>query len=202
MNRAVSVLALLLVLLSCLMGTATAHELRPAFLEISDRGQDTYDVLWKVPARGEFQLSLAVRFPDDCKTVVPVTNEQTGLAAISRWRIDCDGGLSGKTVTIDGLSSTYTDVLVRMIHADGTLQTSILSPDSPMLTIAPSPTAWDTARTYFVLGVEHILTGIDHLLFVLALLLLIPNLRLLVETVTAFTVALSILISLEGFVWY
>jgi hydrogenase/urease accessory protein HupE len=109
--------------------------------------------------------------------------------------------LSGKTVTIDGLSSTYTDVLVRMIHADGTLQTSILSPDSPMLTIAPSPTAWDTARTYFVLGVEHILTGIDHLLFVLALLLLIPNLRLLVETVTAFTVAHSITLAFAAFGW-
>ncbi len=34
------------------------------------------------------------------------------------------------------------------------------------------------ARTYFLLGVEHILSGIDHLAFVLALLILLAGLRL------------------------
>ena len=54
------------------------------------------------------------------------------------------------------------------------------------------PTAGEVARTYFVLGVEHILLGVDHLLFVLGLLLLVGNWRRLVVTVTAFTVAHSI----------
>ena len=48
------------------------------------------------------------------------------------------------------------------------------------------------SRTYFVLGVEHILLGIDHLLFVLGLLLLVGNWKRLIVTVTAFTVAHSI----------
>ncbi len=47
-------------------------------------------------------------------------------------------------------------------------------------------------RTYFVLGVEHILLGIDHLLFVLGLLLLVGSPKRLIVTVTAFTVAHSI----------
>ena len=48
------------------------------------------------------------------------------------------------------------------------------------------------ARTYLVLGVEHILLGIDHLLFVLALLLVVKGAGRVVATVTAFTVAHSI----------
>jgi hydrogenase/urease accessory protein HupE len=47
-------------------------------------------------------------------------------------------------------------------------------------------------RTYFLLGVEHILSGIDHLMFVLALLLLVKGVRRVVVTVTAFTLAHSL----------
>ena len=50
----------------------------------------------------------------------------------------------------------------------------------------------EVARTYLVLGVEHILLGIDHLLFVLALLLIVRGGRRIVLTITAFTVAHSI----------
>ena len=52
--------------------------------------------------------------------------------------------------------------------------------------------AWEVARTYLVLGVEHILFGIDHLLFVLALLLVVKGAGRVVATVTAFTIAHSI----------
>src|SRR5262249_12390020 len=45
-------------------------------------------------------------------------------------------------------------------------------------------------------GIEHILFGFDHLLFVLALILIVRNTRLLLLTVTAFTVAHSITLSL------
>ena len=48
------------------------------------------------------------------------------------------------------------------------------------------------ARTYFLLGVDHILTGFDHLMFVLALMLLIHDRWMLVKTITAFTIAHSI----------
>ncbi|MBK3745144.1 HupE/UreJ family protein [Paraburkholderia aspalathi] len=49
-----------------------------------------------------------------------------------------------------------------------------------------------TGRTYFLLGVLHIMLGIDHLLFVFALLLLIRKRKALLLTVTSFTVAHSI----------
>ena len=35
---------------------AGAHESRPAFLELKQTAEDTYDVVWKVPARGDRRL--------------------------------------------------------------------------------------------------------------------------------------------------
>lgn len=52
------------------------------------------------------------------------------------------------------------------------------------------------ARTFVAEGIEHILTGYDHLLFVLALMLIVRNGRTLLLTVTAFTAAHSITLTL------
>lgn len=61
-----------------------------------------------------------------------------------------------------------------------------------------SPGRFEVARTYTVLGIEHILMGVDHLLFVLALLLLVDSRRRLLVTITAFTVAHSITLALAS----
>jgi hydrogenase/urease accessory protein HupE len=45
-------------------------------------------------------------------------------------------------------------------------------------------------------GIEHILFGFDHLLFVLALILIVRSGRVLLWTITAFTIAHSITLSL------
>jgi hydrogenase/urease accessory protein HupE len=185
-------LALLVILCGMGIGCAGAHELRPAYLEILETEPETYAILWKVPARGEYRLSLHVRLPETCaETRAPVTTI-ADAASTSRWRVHCPGGLAGRTILIDGLVATYTDALARIVRADGTVQTQRLTPDFPELIVVASPTSLDTARTYFLLGVEHIMLGFDHLLFVVALLLLIGEPRRLVGAITAFTVAHSI----------
>jgi hydrogenase/urease accessory protein HupE len=169
-----------------------AHELRPAYLEITQSAPEDFDVLWKVPARGEFRLSLQVELPDVCEDATPRIATNVDAASITRWQVHCRGGLADRQIAIDGLSVTYTDVLVRIVRIDGTVQTTRLTPDAPDMLVAAAPSTTDTARTYFTLGVQHILLGVDHLLFVLALLLLIRGTWVLVETITAFTVAHSI----------
>jgi hydrogenase/urease accessory protein HupE len=52
------------------------------------------------------------------------------------------------------------------------------------------------ASTYVSIGIGHILLGFDHLLFVLALVMIVKSTRRLLVTVTAFTVAHSITLSL------
>jgi hydrogenase/urease accessory protein HupE len=98
----------------------------------------------------------------------------------------------GHPIAIDGLSATMTDVLVRMEGLDTKTQTTRLTPSAPSFVVEAAPKATEVARTYLVLGVEHILLGIDHLLFVLALLILVKGTRRLIWTVTAFTLAHSL----------
>src|SRR5690242_15316651 len=43
---------------------ATAHEVRPAYLQLDQTAADTYDVFWKVPGRGDMRLGLDVVLPD------------------------------------------------------------------------------------------------------------------------------------------
>jgi hypothetical protein len=57
MSRALWLLAIVLML--GLGARAQAHELRPAYLELRQTGPETWDVLWKVPARGDLQLAIA-----------------------------------------------------------------------------------------------------------------------------------------------
>jgi hypothetical protein len=169
-----------------------AHELRPAYLELRQTGLDTYDVLWKVPARGEdLRLALYVMFPDDCQQTTP-RRTFTGGAYVEHWRMQRPGGLTGGTVRIDGLSSTLTDVLVRVGRLDGTTHVARLTPSAPSFIVEASPGRWQAAATYVKLGVEHIMLGVDHLLFVLGLLLIVQSRVLLLNTITAFTVAHSI----------
>ena len=186
---------LVFMLLLFLCSPALAHEVRPAYLELHQVSRDSYDVLWKVPARGEtLRLSLDVRFPDRCAAGEPA-GVFSGGAHTQRWRIQCAGGLDGATVSIVGLSSTLTDVLVRVEGLDGATQIKRVIPANPSFIVEGSPGHWDIVRTYGALGVEHILTGVDHLLFVLALFIITTGGWKLVKTITAFTVAHSVTLS-------
>ncbi len=185
------VLALLIPLAAWLVPAAHAHEVRPGYLEVRQVDNQTFDVLWKVPANGEYRLRLHARLPNECKGA-PTQGTFVGGAFVERWRANCPGGLVGRTIFIDGLSATRTDVLARIEWQDGTTQAVRLTPENTEFEVTAAPSALEVAKTYFVLGVEHILLGIDHLLFVLGLLFLVGNWRRLVATVTAFTVAHSI----------
>jgi hydrogenase/urease accessory protein HupE len=182
---------------------ASAHEMRPGYLDIRETTVDTYDVLWKVPALGDdMRLSLYVRFADDVEILTEPVSGFLGGAHTQRMRIHRAGGLTGSIVHIDGLESTFTDVLIRLERANGVEFTQRLTPDAPSYIFEAEPGYGQVAWTYFVLGVEHILLGIDHLLFVLALLIVVVGWRKLVGTITAFTVAHSITLALAalGFV--
>jgi hydrogenase/urease accessory protein HupE len=67
-----------------------------------------------------------------------------------------------------------------------------LTAAEPVATIAAKPDRLQVAKTYFVIGVEHILFGYDHLLFVVSLVLLLSGFWTIAKAVTAFTIAHSI----------
>ena len=184
---------LLLIFLAALEAGLSAHEVRPAYLELRQTALDTYDALWKVPGQGEnLRLGLYVEFPDGSTNVTAPRASMANNAFTERWTVQRAGGLTGGTIHIAGLTATMTDVLVRLERLDGSAQVTRLTPSAPSFVVEAAPRAAQVAATYLKLGIEHILLGIDHLLFVLALLILVKGTRRLIATVTAFTVAHSL----------
>lgn len=195
-----AILCLAIVWSFLLSTAAVAHEVRPAYLQLSEEGPGEFSVLWKVPMQGEMRLALKPQFSGKTRSSMPVSRMVSG-AAIDSWTLKTPA-LRGQTLSIGGLEATMTDVLARVEYLDGTSWTERLTPRAPAAVIPAAETALDVAWVYLKLGVEHILFGVDHLLFVLALLLLTRGLGLLVKTVTAFTIAHSITLALAtlGFV--
>ncbi len=169
-----------------------AHEVRPGYLELVETETDDFDVLWKVPARGNLRLGIYPLLPDNCEATSRIVTRTTGGSFSDHWTVNCPGGLTNGSIYIDGLSGTLTDTLVRISLADGTSRVSRLTPAVPSFQIPATPTWTQTANTYLGLGIEHILLGIDHLLFVFALLLLVQGWRQVLITITAFTAAHSL----------
>jgi hypothetical protein len=193
-------LVLAALLLSGLLGPFQAHEVRPGYLALRQIDTETWDLMWKVPAKGDRRLALDVQLPENCHNGEPGMRFVNG-AYIERWHTRCSGGLSGREIGIAGLPATRTDVLARVSRADGTAQTVRLTPSTPAFTVSAAANGWQVVRTYLALGVEHILLGIDHLLFVLALLFLVGGWRRLIGTVTAFTLAHSLTLAAATLGW-
>jgi len=192
---------LALVLLGLLAGSASAHEVRPAYLRIHQVTADRFDLLWRVPSRGDLKLAIDVRMPDNCGEPEDRRAWKDEGTWIEQWSQTCSGGLSGRRIEIAGLSSTVIDALARVERLDGTSQVARLTPADPGFAVTDSESFLEIASTYLQLGVEHILLGFDHLLFVLALLMLVPNLRTLLWTITSFTLAHSLTLAAATLGW-
>jgi len=87
------------------------------------------------------------------------------------------------------------------IEWPGGVQQFAFQPDAREAQVSVAPTAGPSrgAGSFFLLGIEHILTGYDHLLFLLALLLRGGNVWSLLKIITAFTIAHSITLALAAF---
>lgn len=186
-------LAIALAVLLFWVTPASAHESRPAYLDIRELPSGQYEVLWKRPARGDQALGLSVGWPGSCSEVTAGTGRAVPGALVERGLIDCGAdGLVGQRIVIEGLEGMRTDTLVRVAFGDGTAQSNLVKPSAPWVDIEGPRPALAVSGEYFVLGIEHILLGLDHLLFVLGLTLIVRRTALLVKTITAFTIAHSL----------
>lgn len=179
-------------------GAAWAHEIRPAYLQVDEVLPSTYDVLWKVPRTDTTVPDIEPQF--DAALTLQESGGPTLLAGfiVYHYRLSGDGGLPGTSLKIRNLARSTIDVLINLNQLDGSKQTFLLHPTDNSVEIPLAPSKWTVVVAYIKLGVEHILLGIDHLLFVLALILLTKGWGNIVRTVTAFTLAHSITLSLAA----
>jgi hydrogenase/urease accessory protein HupE len=190
-------LAGLLAALMVPMQPAHAHEVRPAYLQIDEVGPGRYQLLWRTPVLAGMRLPVVLRLPDEIHDVIEPAAQELSDSLVERRLFDAGSqGLAGRRIEFVGLQATLTDVLVRVQMLDGTHSSTLVRPSQPWVDITTSRGPFGVAGAYLMHGTEHILFGYDHLLFVLALILIVRSTRMLLLTVTAFTVAHSITLSL------
>jgi hydrogenase/urease accessory protein HupE len=175
---------------------ASAHDARPAYLEITETTPGRYAVLWRTPLLSGSPLPVRLGFPESIRNVTDPARRALPDSVIERRLVEADGDLAGKRIEFVGLQGTITDVLVRIQSLDGTMTTTLVRPSQPWIEIEARQGRLAVVAAYLAHGVEHILFGFDHLLFVLALVLIVRDWRVLLWTVTAFTLAHSITLSL------
>ncbi|MEG0348808.1 MAG: HupE/UreJ family protein [Acinetobacter sp.] len=175
-----------------------AHEIRPAYLQINQSTPHTYQVLWKVPSKGETVLDIRPEFTN--QFVLQPSSSETILDGFVIYHYNLSGktDLLGTPLSIKNLPHTTIDVLVNIHLLDGQKYTLLIQPSANQITIPQSPTKWNVFKTYTILGIEHILLGFDHLLFVLALIILTKGVMRIVKTITAFTIAHSITLGMAS----
>ncbi|NNE57614.1 MAG: HupE/UreJ family protein [Hellea sp.] len=172
---------------------ASAHEVRPAFLKITETADAEYYVSWKQPVNAGKRLRLEPVFPVGCETTEPKRSFGSGTL-VDNFEVTCD--LHSGIIEIAGLENTLTDVFVEIAYLDGEIKRQLLKPSSPSINLSTAEGAKTSA--YLWIGVEHILLGWDHLLFVIGLVLLV-NRRQIIGVATSFTIAHSLTLALAAF---
>ena len=189
--------ALLLALLS---SPARADDLRPGYLDWTENKPGEWAVTWKAPLLGGLATRARPLLPEGCM-IEETARRLAGPALIETARVRCEHPLAGRAIGLDGLERSFSDALVRIAPLGRPVQAGRLTPDAPRLTVAAKTGRGQVARTYFALGIEHILLGFDHLLFVIGLVLLIRRGRQVAVTVTMFTLAHSLTLALTTLGW-
>lgn len=180
-----------LMLMSSVLSYSYAHEVRPAYLEVKEVGDYNYKIIWKVPLLNQ-------RVPDiqpiigDGENLTSYNQKRELEALIDYKNLILNQDIGGLKLRITNLEKTLIDVIVRLERSNGEINTFLIQPSDPEVIIPTSSSPWQVAKTFGILGIEHILLGWDHLLFVFGLMLLIRKRRLLITTITAFTIAHSI----------
>ncbi|MGO8026575.1 HupE/UreJ family protein [Rhizobium leguminosarum] len=177
---------------------AVAHEIRPAYLQIDQNAAARYTVTWRTPTLSGTRLPIVLRFPEGVRNVTPPAVRDLPDSVVETRLIETTNGtaLAGQRIEFIGLQATITDVLVRVRLLDGSVSMTMVRPSRPWIDVAARPDSLEVARTFTQQGVEHILFGYDHLLFVLALIFIARDWKALLWTVTAFTAAHSITLTL------
>lgn len=170
---------------------AHADELRPGYLELTQQTDTDWKLVWKAPILGGLATRAEPLLPDYCSIKLE-TPQLVGPAVVAKGAVSCSKPLDGAVVGLKGMEPGSTDALLRVAPLGRPVQTERLAPGNSTFTVSAVPDGWQVARTYFVIGVEHIVGGFDHLLFVIALVLLLQRGWSVVAAATAFTLAHSI----------
>lgn len=189
---------LLVSLLMLASQAATAHPLAPAMLELREQVPDQYEVLWRTSTTRAGRNDVLPQLPRECARIGEAREGLEQDAWVSRWTVQCAGGLTGRSIGVSGLAQSRITVILRLQRVDQPSLQTVLDLRSPQFSVPEPAQVPPVFGAYFGLGVEHLLLGFDHVLFVAGLVLLVRRMKPLLITITAFTVGHSITLSLAS----
>lgn len=152
-----------------------AHGIRPALLNIIEREPGWFDVTFKVPMRSGTLLDLKPELPPNLVLLDTPSSHNVPGATVQYSTYQNEGGsLAGETITIDGLTATLTDALLRIKLIDGGTHSALLSPSSPSFTIPrlEPQSPWEIIAQNMGRSLKHLSGGVNHSMLVLAVVLL------------------------------
>ena len=173
---------------------AFAHEVRPAYLQVTELSAGEYDVVWKQPVIDGKRLKIKPVFPEGCEEIGARDIRSVGATATERYAVSCD--LTSGIISLEGLERTLTDAFIRVAYFNGDQKSGVIKPSSPRFDLGSESTS--PAIDYIKIGVDHIIYGWDHLLFVIGLVMLVSR-RQIIGVATAFTAAHSLTLALAAF---
>lgn len=170
---------------------AWADELRPVSIQFTQLASGEWSLDWKQPLSGARGEVLGVpQVPANCE-MGKIARERASTAVVGHADVTCNGQLRSPQVGWPAFPG-HGEAILRVAPLDRPAQVHRLTPDTPVATIEARPSSGQVWRSYFAIGVQHILAGWDHLLFVIALVLLVRRGWAVVQAATAFTVAHSL----------
>ena len=128
------------------------------------------------------------------------SEETNGGHANIAYFISSNGNENKSNYTFTSFSpiwegTTNKSGIILKCSSDGFLTGKDLIPQSSNHS---SPTFWESASQFILLGIKHILIGYDHILFLLALIVISLPIKEVLKLITSFTVAHSITLFLAS----
>ena len=193
-------LCMIAVLLVCL--PAWTDEARPVYVDITQSLSSQADIAefmlkWKIPpvmAAAE-EPSISLQHP---ACAISYGESAGGLLGHKRYRCDLTA-IEDQPLTLHidyPASNPALNSLVVFKPSNGEPIPLFSGPDKTLIPIPFVTSAKAVAYQYTVVGIEHILIGADHLLFVLCLMIIAGTFKRMLITVTGFTLAHSVTLSL------
>ena len=191
MTRALPLLLLLLI-----AAPGRAHEVRPAFLKLTEletaEGGELFEASLRQPQIDGRYLGLQLE--TNCEST-PVSASLTSGALIEVFEVDCGGSVL-ETIAISGLERSLIDTLISIRRLDGETRELLINGDEPRIQLSAAAPG---VPVYLAIGIEHLVFGFDHVLFVIMLLYIVRRPLDIFIVVTSFTVAHSLTLALSAF---
>ena len=189
---------LLALLTALVFSTAVfTDEARPVYVEIAQQTETEYRLKWKIPPvmpAGQ-EPAIELRHASCGLSDGSIGGRPAGLVGKKRYSCSQPNPPFSIELIYPRSNPALTSLIVYKPLRGDPLQL-FSGPEKTLLELPLASSASAVAGQYTVAGIEHILIGTDHLLFVLCLMMIAGTFKRLVLTVTGFTLAHSITLSL------